>query len=187
MAKQIGGRTGQPGARKRAAAKAGGGAGKASEAIGQLMRTPVHRVGGDASANDAAGLMWDKDIGSVPIVDEAGRLIGIVTDRDIAMAAYLRGTNLWNIPVAGLMTREVITAHADDSAHDVSALMSRRQVRRVPIVDDGGVLIGIVSINDLAVAATRAEPDGGITEREVADALRAICAPRSSAVGLRAD
>jgi hypothetical protein len=60
--------------------------------------------------------------------------------------------------------------------------MSRRQVRRVPIVDDQGVLIGIVSLNDLALAGTGATADGGITEHEVADALRAICAPRSTAL-----
>jgi len=147
------------------------------------MRTEVHRVAGDASANDAARLMWDEDIGAVPVVDDGGRLIGIVTDRDIAMAAYLRGMNLWEIPVGGLMTREVISARANDSIYDVSTLMSQRQVRRVPIVDDHGVLIGIVSLNDLALAASAAEPEGAITEHEVADALRAICAPRSSAAG----
>jgi CBS-domain-containing membrane protein len=125
--------------------------------------------------------MWEKDIGSVPVVDDGGKLIGIVTDRDIAMAAYLRGEMLWNIPVSSLMTREVISAHAGDAINDVSSLMSRRQVRRVPIVDEGGVLVGIVSLNDLALAATGAEPDIGITEHEVADALRAICAPRSPA------
>jgi CBS domain-containing protein len=147
------------------------------------MRTEVHRVAGDASANDAARLMWERDIGVVPVVDEGGKLIGIVTDRDIAMAAYLRGLNLWDISVGSLMTGEVISAHSDDSIQDVSNLMSRRQVRRVPIVDDQGVLVGIVSLNDLAVAATGAEPEGGITEHEVADALRAISAPRSSARG----
>jgi CBS-domain-containing membrane protein len=188
MAKQLGGRTGQSGVRKRAPAKARRGAGKRLDAIAQLMRTEVHRVAGDASANDAARLMWEKDIGSVPVVDEGGRLIGIVTDRDIAMAAYLRGVNLWNISAGSVMAREVISADADDSIHDVSALMSRRQVRRVPIVDDAGVLIGIVSINDLALAATEVEADVGITEHEVADLLRAVCAPRSSALGeLRAD
>ena len=184
----IGGRTAQPGVRKRASTKARGAIGERSDVIGQLMRTEVHRVGDDASANDAARLMWDKDIGSVPVVDEHGKLIGIVTDRDIAMATYLRGETPRNIPVRSLMTTEIISAHADDSIHDVSTLMSRRQVRRVPIVDDAGVLVGIVALNDLALAATGVEPDGGITEHEVTDALRAICAPRSSAGReLRAD
>jgi CBS domain-containing protein len=182
MAKQTGGRTRQRSTRKRAPAKTRKSTGERSDAIGQLMQTEVHRVSGDASANDAARLMWEMDIGSVPVVDERDRLIGIVTDRDVAMAAYLRGMNLWNIPVASLMAREVVTAHADDSIHDVAALMSRRQVRRVPIVDYGGVLIGIVSLNDLALEATEAEADGGITESDVADLLRAVCAPRPSAV-----
>jgi CBS domain-containing protein len=179
----------QPGGRKRASARARGNAGAASGAIREFMRAEVHRVDGEASANDAARLMWEKDIGSVPIVDEDGKLIGIVTDRDIAMASYLRGVTLWNIPVRSLITRELIVARADDAISDVSALMSQRQVRRVPIVDDQGVLVGIVSLNDLALAATGAEPNGAITEHEVADALRAICAPRSSAAGqqLRAD
>jgi CBS domain-containing protein len=180
MATQAVVHTGQQGAAKRAPAKARK---DGSKAIGQLMRTEVHRVSGDASANDAVRLMWDKDIGSVPVVDEAGKLIGIVTDRDIAMATYLRGVTLWNIPVRSVMTTEVISAHANQTINDVSTLMSRRQVRRVPIVDDQGVLVGIVSLNDLALAATGAEPDRGITEHEVADALRAICAPRSYAVG----
>jgi CBS domain-containing protein len=176
MSTQVAGQTGQQGGSRRAPAKARR---DGSKAIGQLMHTEVHHVGGDASSNDAARLMWEKDIGSVPVVDEAGKLIGIVTDRDIAMATYLRGVTLWNIPVRSLMTTEVISAHADDTISDVSNLMSRRQVRRLPVIDDKGVLIGIVSLNDLALAAEDAEPDGGITEHEVADALRAICAPRS--------
>jgi CBS domain-containing protein len=183
MTKQVGGRAGEPAARKRTPAKTRKEAGKGSGTIGELMRTEVHRVGANASANDAARLMWEKDVGVVPVVDGSGKLIGIVTDRDIAMAAYLRGLNLWDISVGSLTTGEVISAHASDSAQDVSSLMSRRQVRRVPIVDDQGALVGIVSLNDLALAATAAEPDRGITEHEVADALRAISAPRSSARG----
>jgi CBS domain-containing protein len=172
----------QTGAVERTPAKGRGG-GRRQEEIARLMRTEVHRIGGDATANDAARLMWEKDIGAVPVVDDGGRLIGIVTDRDIAMATYLRGATLRDIPVRSLMTTEVITARASDSVNDVSALMSRRQVRRVPIVDDQNALIGIVSLNDLAAAATGSESNRGITEHEVADALRAICAPRSSTVG----
>lgn len=81
------------------------------------------------------------------------------------------------------MTTEVVSAHADDSMRDVATLMSRRQVRRVPIVDDGGLLVGIVALNDLALAATGSKGDGIITAEELADALRAICAPRSSTAG----
>jgi CBS domain-containing protein len=184
MATQIGGWTEQPGVAERTAAearKARKASAKRPDTIGRLMRSDVHRVGAHASANDAAQLMWDKDIGSVPVVDEGGKLIGIVTDRDIAMAAYLRGTTLWDIPLTSLMTRDVISARADDPIDDVLSLMSRRQVRRVPIVDDEGALVGIVSINDFALAA--GESDGGVTEHAVADALRSICAPRSSAGG----
>lgn len=174
----------QPDSRKRdASAKDRKSAGSRLATIGQLMRTEVHRVGGDATANDAARLMWERDVGVVPVVDEGGKLVGIVTDRDIAMASYLRGLRLWDIPVRSLMSAEVISAHANDSIRDVSTLMSRRQVRRVPVVDDQGVLVGIVSLNDLALAASGAEADGAITEHEVADALRAICAPRSLALG----
>jgi CBS domain-containing protein len=181
MATQSGGRTTkQRSAGKRAPAKTRGSTDR-SDAVGRVMQTDVHRVAGAASANDAARLMWDEDIGSVPVVDEDDRLIGIVTDRDIAMAAYLRGANLWSIPVASLMAREVVSAHADDSVHDVASLMSRRQVRRVPVVDRGGVLVGIVSLNDLALEATEAEDEGGLSEREISDLLRAICAPRPPA------
>jgi CBS domain-containing protein len=179
MDMQIGGAA-QPRAGKRASTKARSAGGR-PDTVETLMRTEVHRVGADATANDAARLMWDRDVGAVPVVDEGGKLIGIVTDRDIAMASYLRGAQLWDIPVRSLMTAEVVSASADDSINDVSTLMSRRQVRRVPIVDAQGVLVGIVSLNDLALAATAAEPNEGITEHEVADALRAICAPRSSA------
>jgi CBS domain-containing protein len=164
---------------KKAAAKTRARRHHRPETIKELMRSQVERVGLDASANDAARLMWERDIGSVPVVDENGHLAGIVTDRDIAMAGYLRGKPLWDIPVRSVMTTDVASAGAEDSIHDVSILMSRRRVRRIPIVDGDGVLAGIVSLNDLAQASKSAEGDG-ISEHDVAETLRIVCEPRTA-------
>jgi len=121
-----------------------------------------------------AGLMWKFDIGGLPVVNEAGRAIGMITDRDVAMAAYLQGAPLRSITVSSVMSRELVTCKERDPVKDVEQVMRGRQVRRVPVIDDEGRLLGMVSINDIA----RAAHEGKLPSAEVASTLAAISRPR---------
>jgi CBS domain-containing protein len=107
------------------------------------------------TANKAACIMWEHDCGVVPVVDWDGRIAGIVTDRDICMAAYLQGVPLTAIPVANIMSRELCTVEAEAELSDAERLMQERQVRRLPVVSNGGRLVGILSLSDVAQGVNR--------------------------------
>jgi CBS domain-containing protein len=104
----------------------------------------------ESTCAEAARIMWDCDCGSVPVVDENGRAIGIVTDRDICMSALFRGLPLAAIGIADVMSGDLCTCRADDDVKDAERLMQQRQVRRLPVVDSGGALVGILSLGDVA-------------------------------------
>lgn len=105
------------------------------------------------SMERAAGIMWDRDCGAVPVVDGAGVLHGIVTDRDLAMSAYLKGRPLAAIQVAEVMTRELECCAPTDAVERALASMQQRQVHRMPVVDGEGRLVGMLSLADVLVAA----------------------------------
>jgi CBS domain-containing protein len=131
------------------------------------------------SLAEAAQAMWNHDIGCVPVIDEQGQVVGIVTDRDVAMAAFTRGQPLATIPVTVAMASHVVTCSPGDEISAVEKTMAASQVRRVPVVDDSGHPVGMVSLNDLARAAARTL---SIPAPEVASTLAAICAPRAPVV-----
>jgi CBS domain-containing protein len=144
--------------------------------IREVMSHPVHSVRADASLNAAAAVMWDCDCGVVPVVDHDGRLAGVVTDRDICMAAYTKGRPIAEIPVEEVMAREVLACHVNDSVATAEELMREGQVRRIPVIDNDGRLAGIVSMSDLAQLAD-STPRGRV-DREVLETLAAVSKPR---------
>jgi CBS-domain-containing membrane protein len=170
-------RTTKPGSSMNSISARTGADAKGTPPVEQLMSRPVHRMPVGHSLNDAARLMWEHDVGAIPVVDEEDRVQGIVTDRDIAMAAYLQGKCLWDIPVETVMAKDVKTVRADEPIQRAATLMTRHQFRRVPVLSAEGVLVGMLSLNDLAGAAADPSTDG-FSEHEVAHTLRAICAPR---------
>ena len=110
-----------------------------------------------------AQLMWDNDCGCVPVVDEQRRPIGMVTDRDICMAAHLEGQPLRNCRVEDAMSSAPQICHPQDSLTDAAKTMAAHKIRRLPVVDDQNHLLGIVSLNDLVLAgAGRGCEDGEI-------------------------
>ena len=124
--------------------------------VEEIMKRPVVTCRVDDTLNTAARLMWENDCGAVPVLGEDGAVVGMITDRDICMAAYTQGTALGAIPVCVAMSREVFSCHPDDPTIEVERLMQEKQVRRMPVVDPQGRPIGILSLNDLAREAARA-------------------------------
>jgi CBS domain-containing protein len=104
---------------------------------------------------DAARLMKEENIGVVPVVDTTSerRLVGVLTDRDIAVRAVAEGRDGTTTSVGHIMTSEVRTGRPDASVNDIMDLMGREQVRRIPIVDDRGILVGIVAQADIVLEA----------------------------------
>jgi CBS domain-containing protein len=96
----------------------------------------------------AASFMLSADAGSIPVTD-GDRLIGMITDRDIAVRGIAKGYGP-DTPVRELMTDDIICARADDDVDDVASKMSEAQVRRLPVIDENERLCGIVSLGDLS-------------------------------------
>ena len=124
------------------------------------------------SARDVAKLMRDNDCGAIPVVDENNAVVGMITDRDLAIRALAEGKNA-DSKVGELMTASPCCGSEDDSIRDIERLMTSNQVRRIPIVDAKGKCVGIISQADLARAAERDK----VTEHEVALVVEAISEP----------
>lgn len=105
----------------------------------------------------AGQMMWDHDCGAIPVLDDDGHPIGIVTDRDIAMSAVLNHKPLWDI-TTGEVTgkREVVTCHVDDDIHKALTAMQTYKIRRVPVVNGDGRLEGMLSIDDVIALSGKA-------------------------------
>ena len=147
--------------------------------IKEIMTHPVVSCPVSATTDNAARLMWEFDCGIVPVVDDDGRLAGVITDRDICMAAYTQGVGLAAIPVASAMAQQVVAAHLEDTVDSVESLMRTSQIRRVPILDRDNRVAGIVAMNDLARLAARAHRNA--VDRELIKTMAAVCQPRSNA------
>ncbi len=130
------------------------------------MSEKVSSIGPGTNLKDAAKLLKEGDIGILPVVDEEGCLIGLVTDRDIVVRAVAEGMDVVKTAVGDIMTTETYSASPDDFAFEAVRTMGDKQVRRVPIVDEGGRLVGIVSMADIALEME--------DEKEIAETLEEI-------------
>lgn len=134
--------------------------------VEQLMQRAVQTCRAYDSLNRAAQIMWENDCGCVPVVDDAGHAIGMVTDRDACMAAYTRGRPLGEIDVGSVMAAMVHCCRPQDTLREAETIMRAMQVRRLPVVDNENRLVGILSLNDIALEAQR---QGTATSREIQD------------------
>lgn len=116
--------------------------------VSEVMTRDVQTIQPDQPVQEAASFMLSADTGSIPVT-EGERLIGMITDRDIAVRGIAKGYGP-DTPVRDLMTNDVICAREDDNVGDVATKMSEAQVRRLPVIDQDERLCGIVSLGDLA-------------------------------------
>jgi CBS domain-containing protein len=150
--------------------------------VDELMtRTVVSCAPGDMLAR-AAQLLWERDCGCLPVLHD-GRLIGIVTDRDICMGAYTKGRALHEIRVDEVMSTDVKSCSRADSIEAVQTLMQMHQLRRLPVVDHQK-LVGLISLTDLAQEAEsqRNTKTRELRIRQVEATLAAVSRPRQRPV-----
>lgn len=143
-------------------------------AVAELMTCDVKTVTGDTSLAEVAALMREEDVGSVPIVDEARHLEGIVTDRDIVVrgiAGERSQVEERELRARDVATKDVEAVSSRDSISHVLELMGRKQIRRAPVVDENHRLVGMISLGDIA---SRADYD-----QELQEALQRISGRRS--------
>ena len=144
--------------------------------IRELMSQPVVTCQADCTADVPARLMWEFDCGVIPLVDQNGRLTGIVTDRDLCMAALMQGKPLYEISCESVMTRDVMSCAAEDGIEVAESHMRDGKVRRVPVIDEDHHPIGVVSMNDLARLASGTKRS--VVDRELVRTLATVSQPR---------
>ncbi len=146
--------------------------------VEDIMSREVQRCRPDESLHAAASIMWRFDIGCVPVVDEEGCLLGIITDRDICVSAYNHDVRLSELRVAHAMTRDVQACSPRDTLAAAEGVMQLYQVRRTPVVDAERHVVGMLSLNDLARAAVRPLAcSEGLTPTAVGRTLAVISEP----------
>ena len=134
-----------------------------------LLKKDVISCTPDTTVKAVAELMDDKDVGAVMIVDSSKKPVGIITDRDIVIRCIAGGKNCDNVKVKDIMTDGVESVSIDDGIFDVVKAMKEGEIRRVPVVDEAGKAVGLVSfgdimallgkeISDLSVPATPDKP-----------------------------
>ena len=159
-----------------------------------VMVSPVVTVGENETVRDAAKLLIEKRIGAVPVVDGAGKLVGIVTEADLlhrAEAGTERPVSWWLSLISGdraladeyvksharkvknVMTRDVKTAEPDTPLVDIADLFEKKHIKRVPIVSKGGDLVGIVSRANIiqAIASARPKLEVSLSDATIRKAL----------------
>ncbi|MET0385906.1 MAG: CBS domain-containing protein [Polyangiales bacterium] len=126
----------------------------------------------------AAQIMWEHDCGCVPIVNGQGKVMGVVTDRDVTMAAYTQGKRLADIPLSDVMSHHVHVCAPDVSIQLAHEIMRQADIRRLPVVDETGALMGLISLSDIILASQQepSERDRRKGTREVLETLDAISA-----------
>ena len=148
--------------------------------VKSIMTSDPATCARDDSLATAASIMWNQDCGVVPVVERAGgKLEGVVTDRDICMSAMMANQPMTTLLVESAMSKRGYTCTPNDTVRSVHALMRDHEVRRVPVVDDEGVLVGIVTLADLATEAYAGRSAAAKKRQaDVGKTLAAIAFPR---------
>lgn len=145
--------------------------------VKQVCSRTVRCCTPDTKLSDAGWAMWEGDCGFLPVVDEVGKVAGVITDRDICMSTSTKYRPAAEITVREAMATNVLTCRLDDEIGTALKTIRRSKVRRLPVLDAKGKVQGILSLNDIALAA-KSEPSAGlsdVTYEDLALAMKAVC------------
>jgi len=151
--------------------------------VQDVMISPARSCSPEAPIVDAARAMWENHCGSLPVLDEKGGPVGIITDRDICMALVRKNRFPARITVREVMTPYPFICQPQDDIEEALALIAENRVQRLPVVNAEGHLVGIVSISDIAAAlpSGRLEVRGAdAVHRMVARTLLKISLPKGA-------
>jgi len=129
----------------------------------------------------AATIMWEVDCGIVPVLTEGGKVVGLVTDRDICMAANFENRNLENIAVKDIISNQVFACSPDDDVQTALKTMQENKVYRLPVVGGDGTLEGLLSLNDIVLKAedSREKKVPELSYSDVVTTYKSICQHRT--------
>jgi CBS domain-containing protein len=148
--------------------------------VQDIMISDVQCCGPHTNLAAAAKMMWDSDCGALPVLNINGQVIGMITDRDICMAASTKNKPPAEITVWETTSGKAFTCRPTDDIHTALDIMKRERVRRLPVVDEEGVFQGIIAMNDFLLAAQEAKgrTTPAVSYEDVVHAMKAISAHR---------
>ncbi len=151
--------------------------------ITEVMTKDVQSCTPETNLADAAMRMWENDCGTLPVVDTDGKVIGMITDRDICIAAATKHQDIAGIKVNEVTTGQVQSCTPETSLRDALKTFEQARVRRLPVVDDDGKLQGILSMNDIVLhtGEERDKKGTGVSYADVMNTFKAICEPHGKA------
>ena len=151
--------------------------------VEEVMTRDVQCCSPETNLAAAAIQMWNGDFGALPIVDEDSRVVGMITDRDICIAAATNHQEISGIRVSDVATGKVQTCLPDSTVRDALRLLEQARVRRLPVVDEDNKLQGILSISDVVLhtGESKDKKATDVSYAEVANTFKAICKPYTKA------
>jgi CBS domain-containing protein len=143
--------------------------------VQDVMTRDVHTCRPETNLSMAAMQMWNGDFGVLPVLANGGTVVGMITDRDICMAAATKHRDPATIPVEEVISGHVYGCSPDTEIHEALKIMQQRRVRRLPIINaDDGKLAGILSLNDIALKA-QVNGKAELSAQDVENTLKAVC------------
>jgi len=139
--------------------------------VQDIMTKDVSFCNPGTNAAAATEIMWARNCGALPVVEDGRGVVGIVTDRDLLIALGTRNRKAADLPVGEVMNKNVSVCAPDDDVRDALKIMAQRQLHRLPVIDkEGGALKGILSLDDIALGA---EPNG--LAEDLLMTMKAVC------------
>lgn len=147
--------------------------------VREIMTGDVKSCRPETDVATAATIMWEQDCGCVPVIEEDGRVVGMITDRDICMAVATRLRVARDISVGEVISGKVHACSPDDEVKDALKIMRGEQLHRLPVLDGEGRLAGILSFNDLALNAKKGGGKKHVSHSEVMATLKSLSEHRT--------
>ena len=157
--------------------------------VQDIMSEALKSCRPETNLAEAASIMWEGDCGILPVTDDSGKVLGMITDRDIAIAAGTTNKLPSEIQVGDAMSKDVFDCDPDDEIHAALETMRKGKVRRLPVINRDGVIEGILSLNDVARHAIKTDARKTATELSFDDVvitLKSISEPRRLALQMEA-
>jgi CBS domain-containing protein len=142
--------------------------------VKDIMINDIATCKPDSNLAVVAKLMWDRDCGVVPVTDDEGKPVGMITDRDISIAGATQNRLLSEIPVSAVKDGNAITCSGDLDVKEALKLMGISRVRRLPVVDDRGKVIGLLSMGDIVASAPETGDGAMSNELPYADVINTL-------------
>lgn len=131
--------------------------------VQDVMTRTVGTCEAQETLHDAARRMWERDLGCLVVVGTDARPMAMLTDRDVCMAAFTTGKPLHELRVAGAMSKQLVSCRSQEELPAAASRMAKHAVRRLPVLDATGALVGVLGLHDLAEAETRTPAAKGAT------------------------